>query len=116
MQAVQQKSVMGDADFGEDGGVGGGSGAFLGGDPSAHAVGGGVGGGERRAAESVMNECGGEGVAGTDGVGDFYGEAGMFILRRGCDQETAVGSAGDANDLYAEFLAEPAGGTDVRAL
>ena len=99
MPALQQKSVMGDADFGEDGGVGGWSGAFLGGDPSAHAVGGGVGGGERRAAEGVVNESGGEGVAGADGVGDFYREARMLILRSGSDEETAVGSAGDANDL-----------------
>ena len=99
MPASRQKSMMGDADFGENGGVGGRSGAFLGGDPGAHAVGGGVHGGERRAAERVVNESGGEGVAGANGVGDFYGEAGMLVLRGWSDEEAAVGTARDADDL-----------------
>ena len=115
-EVLRKRSVVGDADFGEDGGVSGGSGAFLGGDPGSHAIGGGVHGGEGRAAESVVNESGGEGVAGADGVGDFYGEAGVFILRGGSDEQTAVGSASDADDLYAEFTAEPASGRNVRAL
>jgi hypothetical protein len=32
-----------------------------------------------------MDESGGEGVAGADGVGNFYGEAGMFVVRVGGD-------------------------------
>ena len=77
---------MGDADFDEDGGVGRGSGTFLGGDPRAHAIGGGVRGGQRRAAESVVDECGGESVTGTDGVGNFYGEARVLVHRSWRDQ------------------------------
>ena len=68
-----------DADLGEDGGVWGGHGSFLGGEPSADAIGGDVHGGERRATEGVMDERGGESVTGADGVRDFYGEAGMLV-------------------------------------
>ena len=106
--------MVGDADFGEDGGVGGGSGAFLGGDPGAHAVGSGVHGGERRAAESVVDQSGGKGVAGADGVGNFYGKARVFVLCGRGDKEAAVGPASDADHLYLEIVAEPARGGNIR--
>src|SRR5579859_4846136 len=99
LKPVPLKSVVGDADFGEDGGIGGGSGAFLRGDPGAHAIGGGVHGGERRAAEGVVNESGGKGVAGADGVGDFYREAWVFVHRSWCDEQAAIWAASDAHDL-----------------
>jgi len=106
---------MGGADFGQDGGIRGGHGAFLRGDPGAHAIGGGVHGGEGRTAKGVMNECGGEGVAGAYGVGDFYGEAGMFVMGVGGDQDAAMCTASDADQAHGEFAAEPAGGGNIRA-
>jgi len=107
--------VVGGADFGENGGIGGGHGAFLRGDPGAHTIGGGVHGDEGGTAKGVMDESGGEGVAGADGVGNFYGEAGVFVLGVGCDQDAAMSTAGDTDQAHGEFAAEPAGGGNIRA-
>ena len=60
----------------------------------------------------MVNESGGEGVAGANGVGDFDGEARMLMMGVGGDDETAFRAASDANEANAEFAAEPAGGVD----
>ena len=111
---TKESGVETELDFGEDGGIGGGHGAFLRSDPCTHAIGGGVDSGERRAAQRVMNHGGGESVAGADGVGDFYSEAGMFVVRLRGDQNAAVGSAGNADQAERKFAAQPASGGDVR--
>ena len=85
------------------------------GDPGAHAIGGGVHGGEGRATQGVMDEGGGESVACADGVGNFYGKAGMFVVGVVCDQNAAMGTTGDADEAHAEFGAEPASGNNIRA-
>src|SRR6266404_2131329 len=112
----QRSGVETELDFGEDGGIGRGHGAFLGGNPSAHAIGGGVGGGKRRTAQGVMNHSGGESVAGADGVGDFYFEAGMLVVGLRGDQDATVAAASDADQAQRKFAAEPAGGGNVRAV
>ena len=110
----QRSGVEAELDFGEDGGIGGGSGAFLRSDPCTHAIGGGIDGGERRAAQSVMDHSGGESVTGADSVGNFYFEAGMFVVRLRGDEKAAIGTAGDADQAEGKFAAQPAGGGDVR--
>ena len=63
-----------------------------------------------------MDEGGGESVAGTDGVGNFYGKTWMFVVGVGGDERAAIGAAGDANQAQRKFAAEPTSGGNIRAL
>ena len=61
-----------------------------------------------------VHESGGEGVAGTDGIGNSDLEAAMLIHLVTTHQETAIAASGDANNLDIKLLHVPlSGGTHV---
>jgi len=63
-----------------------------------------------------MGECGGEGVARADRVGDFDGKAGVVIPFIAGDKEAAVAAAGDGYELQRGELDEQALRTQTQRL
>src|SRR5258708_1560044 len=87
--------------------VGSGSGAGLAGYPCAHAVSGFVERGNGSVTKKVVDECGGEGGAGARAVGHVHARAGVLASLGFADDQAALGSPGNADQLRIVFGAEP---------